>query len=192
MPSCCAASTSRSKRWRNALHEPRVVLGEAVRQPVLEPAEERGLGGPAKRVEPGVRDADQRRGEHGQQRAIVVAAAQEPQVGAQVGDLLAAVVAAADRPVRVEPRLLQRGLVQVGGGARAQQHDHLRLRGGPARAARRAGRRGRSPRARGRRRSAPSRRRRAARARCRPAATARCRVRPAAGSRRRRPVRRPR
>ena len=109
-------------------HQPRVVLREPVRQPVLEPAEERRLRGPAQRVQARVGDADQRRGEHGEQRAVVVAAAYEPQVGAQVGDLLAPVVAAADRAVRLEARLPERRLVQVGVGARPQQHDHAGLR----------------------------------------------------------------
>ena len=109
-------------------HQPRVVLVKAVRQPVLEPAEERGLGRAAKRVETRVGDADERRREHGEQRPIVVAAADQPEVGAQVGHLLAPVVAAADRAVGVEPGLLERRLVQVGVRARTQEHHHLRLR----------------------------------------------------------------
>ena len=109
-------------------HQPRVVLAQPIGDAVLEPAEERRLGRAPQRVEAGVRDPDERRREHREQRAVVVAAADEPQVRTQVRDLLAPVVAAADRPVRVEARLLQRRLVQVGVGARAQQHDHLRLR----------------------------------------------------------------
>ena len=109
------------------LHQPRVVVGQPIREPVLEPAEERGLGRAPERVQPGVGDADERRREHGQQRAVVVPAAQETQVRAQVRDLLAAVVAAADRAVRVEARLAERRLVQLRIGARAQEHDHPRL-----------------------------------------------------------------
>ena len=52
-----------------------------------------------------VRDADERRREHGQQRLVVVAVLQQPQVREQVDDLLLAEVAAAGHPDRRQVEL---------------------------------------------------------------------------------------
>ena len=66
----------------------------------LEPLVERPLRrGAAQEDERIVRDADQRRSEHGHERLVVIAVVQETQVGEQVGDLLLTEVTATGRPV---------------------------------------------------------------------------------------------
>ena len=76
-----------------------------------------------------VRDADERRGEHGHERLVVVAVVQQPQVGEEVDDLLLAEVAAAGRAVGRQAELAQRLLVELGVGAgREEEHDLARRR----------------------------------------------------------------
>ena len=84
------------------LEEPRVPLGDALRDSLLQPDEQRPLRRrPPQQHEPVVRDADERRGEHAQQRLVVVAVVQEAQVVEQVDHLLLVVVVT---PGRAEGR----------------------------------------------------------------------------------------
>ena len=77
-----------------------------------------------------VRDADQRRCEHGDERLVVVAVVQQPQVGEQVGDLLLPEVAAAGRSIGRQAKLAQLLLVPLGvRPGREEEHDLARLRG---------------------------------------------------------------
>ncbi len=72
-----------------------VALVERRRQRALDPGEERPPAGvAADQDERVVRDADERRGEHRDERLVVVAVAQQPQVEQQVDHLLLAEVAA--------------------------------------------------------------------------------------------------
>ncbi len=91
----------------------------------LDPGVERPAPGvPADQDDRVVRDADERRGEHGRECLVVVAVVQEPQVGEQVDDLLLAEVAAAGRAVGGQPFGAERRLVALGIGACGeQQHD---------------------------------------------------------------------
>ncbi len=87
-----------------------VLLGEVGGQRALDPLEDRpALGGGANQDERVVRDADERRGEDGEQRLVVVAVLQQPQVVEQIDDLLLPEVAAAGHPDRRQvesPQLL--------------------------------------------------------------------------------------
>ena len=65
------------------------------------------------------------RGEHGDERLVVVAVVQEPQVGEQVDDLLLAEVAAARRPVGRQAGGAQLLLVDLGVGAGGEEEDDL-------------------------------------------------------------------
>ena len=112
-------------------HEALVALGECDGQRALDPGEERPSARmPADQHEAVVRDADERRGEHGRQRLVVVAVAKEPQVHEQVDDLLLAEVAPAGCPVggKVERAELLLVQLRVGSGGE-QEHDLPRRRG---------------------------------------------------------------
>ena len=77
-----------------------------------------------------VRDADERRREHREQRIVVVAVVQQPQVREQVDDLLLAEVPSSGRAVGRQPGLAQLLLVHLGVGAgREEEHDLARRRG---------------------------------------------------------------
>ena len=111
------------------LHQAPVALVQPLGQPLLQRGEERPAGrGPAQRHEPVVRDADERRGEHGDEPFVVVAVVQQAEVAEQVDDLLLAEVAATGRPVRRQVELAERLLVLLGVGAGGEeQHDLARL-----------------------------------------------------------------
>ena len=84
---------------------------------------------PANVHEPVVRDADERRREHGDERLVVVAVVQQAQVREQVDDLLLAEVPAAGRAVGRQVVRPQRRLVALGVGAGGEeQHDLARRR----------------------------------------------------------------
>ena len=112
------------------LEEPRVACGQARRQLLLEPGEER----PPRRRAPQqdervVGDADERRGEHGHERLVVVAVVEQAQVREQVDDLLLPVVVAPGRAEGRQALGAQLLLVEprVGAG-REQEHDLARSR----------------------------------------------------------------
>ena len=111
--------------------QPRVALVELRRQLALEPGEERPAARrPAQQHEAVVREPDERRREHGDERLVVVAVVQQPQVREQVDDLLLAEVAAAGRAVGRQAEAAQLLLVPLGvRPGREQQHD-LARRGG--------------------------------------------------------------
>jgi hypothetical protein len=78
--------------------EPLVAGRQLRRQRPLDAAEQRPAAGEASdQDERVVRNADERRREHGHERFVVVAVVQQPQIGEQVGDLLLAEVAAPGR-----------------------------------------------------------------------------------------------
>ncbi len=109
------------KREQQAL----VALVETGRQRALEPGEERPLRrGATEQRKPVVRQADERRREHAQHRAVVVAVVQEPEVCEQIGDLLLAEVAPAGGSVRRQTGLAQLFLVplRIGAGGE-EEHD---------------------------------------------------------------------
>ena len=108
-----------------------VVLGEVGRQRALDPLEDRApLGGGADEDESVVRDADERGGEDGEQRLVVVAVLQQPQVGEQVDDLLLAEVAAAGHPDRRQVDSPQLLLEPLGVRPGREQQDDLAGRRG--------------------------------------------------------------
>ena len=110
-------------------HQALVALGEARRQGVLEPGEERPpRRDPAQQRERVVRDADERRREHRQERDVVVAVLQQAEVHEQVDDLLLAEVALAGRAVRRQPRPPQLVLVPLRVGAGREEEDDLARR----------------------------------------------------------------
>ena len=85
-------------------HEPLVVRRERLGQRALDTGVERPPTGMAPDQDDRVvRDADERRSEHGRKRLVVVAVVQEPEVREQVDDLLLAEVAATGRAVRRQP-----------------------------------------------------------------------------------------
>jgi hypothetical protein len=109
-------------------HEPLVVLKEVSGEGTLEAPEDRL----ALRLRPDedecvVRHADERRGEHGEERLVVVAVVQEPQIGEQVGDLLLPEVVPPRSAVRRQADgaelLLEPLGVRAGG---EEQHDLTR------------------------------------------------------------------
>ena len=118
-------------------HETLVALEERAQQPLVARVEllgkrplERGEERPARGVsaqehERVVRDADERRRQHGRQRDVVVAVVQEAQVREQVDDLLLPEVAAAGRAEGRQALAPQRLLVALRVGARREQHDDL-------------------------------------------------------------------
>ena len=118
-------------------HEALVALEERAQQALvagLEPfgkrALERGEERPARCVsaqqhERVVRDADERRREHGRERDVVVAVVQQPQVREQVDDLLLPEVAAAGRAEGRQAFAPERLLVALRVGACGEEHDDL-------------------------------------------------------------------
>ena len=72
-----------------------------------------------------VRHADERRGEHGRERLVVVAVVEQAQVGEQVDDLLLAEVPATRRAIGRQAPLAQRRLVALGVGAGGEEQDDL-------------------------------------------------------------------
>ena len=119
-------------------HEPGEPLPERQREPALLGREagrrlvalERGEDRPPDRrathaPEAVVRHPDERRGQHRQKRDVVVAVADQAQVGEHVGHLLLGVVAAAGGAHRLQVALAQRRLVAGGVGAGLEQHHHL-------------------------------------------------------------------
>ena len=108
----------------------RVAVVELGWQALLDSREQRPLGRCAPdQHERVVRDADERRGEHGDERLIVVAVLQQQQVREEVDDLLLAEISAARRAVGRQARLAQLFLVHLRVGARReQQHDLARGR----------------------------------------------------------------
>ena len=113
--------------------QPLVALRQSGRQRPLEPREQRPLrrGAPQQR-QPVVGHPDERRREHRQQRAVVVAVLQQPQVAEQVDHLLLAEVALAGRAVRRQSRLAQLVLVQLRVRAGGEQEHDLAGRGDAA------------------------------------------------------------
>ncbi len=106
--------------------EPLVLGRERLRQRALDPGEERPAAGlPPDQHERVVRDADERRREHGDERLVVVAVAQQPQVHEQVDDLLLAEVAPSRRPEGRQPERAQLLLVPLGVRAGGEQQDDL-------------------------------------------------------------------
>src|SRR5581483_1465293 len=106
-----------------------VALGEPRRQRVLDPGEERPLrGDAANEGERVVRDADERRGEHGDDRLVVVAVLEEPQVREHVDDLLLAEVALAGGAVGRQPGAPQLLLVPLGVRPGREEEDDLTRR----------------------------------------------------------------
>ena len=89
-------------------------------------------GGPPQQEERVVGDADERRGEHADERLVVVAVLEQAQVPEDVDDLLLAEVAAAGRPVGRDSRAAQLLLVPLGVGAGREQEDDLAGRRGAA------------------------------------------------------------
>src|SRR5205823_14848917 len=99
---------------------------ERLGQAAFEAAEDRTPAGcethESERV---VRDADERRGEYREERLVVVAVVQEPQVGEQVDDLLLAEVAASSCAVGRQPGTAQLLLVPLGVGSRSEEEHDL-------------------------------------------------------------------
>ena len=112
-------------------HEAAVVLGEIGRQRALDALEDRALLGiRADEDERVVRDADERRREHREQRLVVVAVLQQAQVVEQVDDLLLAEVAAAGHPDRRQVDRAQLLLEPLGVGSGCEEEDDLARRRG--------------------------------------------------------------
>ena len=112
-------------------NEAHILLGKVRRQRPLDAFENGApLGGGANQDKRVVRDADERRRENGQQRLVVVAVLQQPQVREQVDDLLLPEVAATRHPDRRQierPELL---LEPLRVRSRRKQQDDLARRGG--------------------------------------------------------------
>ena len=105
-----------------ALHERAIGLGEPFQLSQLDRPVERRLRSRPQRGQPVVGDADERRGEHHEQRVVVEAVAQQREIGAQVAHLLRAVEAAAELAVRRQADVLERGGIR-GCVARGAQQD---------------------------------------------------------------------
>ena len=107
-------------------HEPFVGFRQRLGQRPLDPREERPAAGVTADVdERVVRHADERRGEHGHERLVVVAVVEQAQVGEQVDDLLLAEVPATGRAIGRQATLAQRRLVALGVGAGGEEEDDL-------------------------------------------------------------------
>ena len=76
-----------------------------------------------------VRDADERRREHGDERLVVVPVVQQAQVAEQVDDLLLAEVPSPGRAVGRQAERAERRLVALGVGAGREEQDDLAGRG---------------------------------------------------------------
>ena len=106
-----------------------VVLRQRLGQRALDPGEERTFACvPANVHQAVVRDADERRCEHRDERLVVVAVVQEAKVREQIDDLLLAEVPAAGGPVRRQVARTQRRLVPLGIGACGEEQDDLARR----------------------------------------------------------------
>ena len=110
--------------------QPLVVVGERLGQRLLDARVERPPPGvPANQHERVVRRADERRREHRGERHVVVAVADELEIGEQVDNLLLAEVPAPRRAIRRQVELAQRALVALGvGSGREEEHDLARRR----------------------------------------------------------------
>ena len=97
-------------------------LGHATLERGVERAPQRGAAHEHERV---VRDADERRREHGRERDVVVAVLEQAEVREQVRDLLLAEVAASGRPVRGEAVPAERLLVALGVRPGGEEDDDL-------------------------------------------------------------------
>ncbi len=107
-------------------HEPLVGVRERIGQRALDAAIERALPRmPADEHERVVRQPDERRREHRNERFVVVAVVQQPQVAQQVDDLLLAEVPAARRAIGREAGATQRRFVAFRIGAGREQQDDL-------------------------------------------------------------------
>ncbi len=103
-----------------------VVVREIGGDAALDAAEDRlALGLRPDQDERVVRDADERRREHGEQRLVVVAVVEEAQVREQVDDLLLAEVAAAGGAVGRQVEGTELLLEPLGVGARCEEEDDL-------------------------------------------------------------------
>ena len=109
-----------------SLEQTPVALGQSVWQALLDRRVQRPAGGISAQDDEGVvRDADERRGEHGDEGLVVVAVVQEPQVAEQVDHLLLAEITPSRRTVGRQVELAQRLLVLLGVGAGGEEQDDL-------------------------------------------------------------------
>ena len=111
------------------LEQLRVAFGQAVGQSPLEPRVERApRRRPAQQRERVVRDADERRRKHGDERLVVVTVVQQAQITEQVAHLLLAEVPPARGPVGRQSDRAQLFLVllRIGAGGE-KQHDLARV-----------------------------------------------------------------
>ena len=98
-------------------------------QRALEPGEDRAARRAPDEQQRVVGDADERRGEHADERLVVVAVLEQAQVGEEVDDLLLAEVATPGRAVGREADLAQLLLVPLGvGPGGEEEHDLARAR----------------------------------------------------------------
>ena len=103
-----------------------VVLGEVARKRPLQRAEDGlALGLRPDQHERVVGDADERRGQHREERLVVVAVVQEPQVGEEVDDLLLAEVVPPRGAVGGQPHGSELLLEPLGVRARREEEDDL-------------------------------------------------------------------
>src|SRR5206468_7812669 len=102
-----------------------VLRREAFRHRAFEPGEDGPSPSAPNEQEPIVRDADERRGEHREERLVVVAVVEEPEVGEEVDDLLLAEVAAPCRPVSRQSLGAKLLLVPLGVGAGGEEEHDL-------------------------------------------------------------------
>ena len=106
--------------------QPLVVIGQRLGKRLLDSRVERTPPGmPANQHERVVRGADERGGEHRCERDVVVAVADQLQVGEQVDHLLLAEVAAAGGAIGRQIELTQRPLVPLGVGSGREEQDDL-------------------------------------------------------------------
>ena len=127
----CGALDEPLVALQEGAHEPPVVLRQVVGEGALDALEDRPpLRRGADQDERVVGDADERRGQHGEERLVVVAVLQQPQVVEQVDDLLLAEVAAAGHPDRRQVDRAQLLLEPLGVGAGREQEHDLARRGG--------------------------------------------------------------
>ena len=106
--------------------EPGVAIREPPGQRPLEPDEQGpALGSPAQVHERVVRHAHERGRENGDERLVVVAVVQKPEVGEEVDDLLLVVVVAARRAEGRQPELTESLLVELRVGSGRKEQDDL-------------------------------------------------------------------
>ena len=103
-----------------------LALRRGRRGAALQPGVDRPLARrAAQRDQAIIRHADERRGEHRDERLVVVAVVQEAQVGEQIEHLLLAVVVASGAAEGAEALLAQRLLEQLGVGAGGKEQDDV-------------------------------------------------------------------